>query len=135
MLRKLYKTLWEITNRDNIPKLPRGMLATKYNESDVSTEQWRVLHRIGARDPAGIKRAMKRHKVDNIPDLVALLEHHKPRHRFSIRLENAIGRVLGGHKRDPHADDVRRAFKKQFDDHEHIVIKERIQKARQIYES
>lgn len=111
------------------------MLATKYQESDVTREQWRVLHRIGARDPAGIKRAMKRYKVDNIPDLVALLEHHQPRHRFAIRLENAIGRVLGGHKRDPHADDVKRAFRKSFKDQEVIIIKERIQKARQTYET
>lgn len=111
------------------------MLASKYQESDVTKAEWRVLHRIGARDPAGIKRAMKKYKVDNIPDLVAQLEHHQPRHRFAIRLENAIGRVLGGYKRDPHADDVRRAFKQHFEDQQYLIIKERIQKARQTYET
>lgn len=110
------------------------MLATKYNEMDLTRDEWRVLDRIGARDPAGIKRAMKKHGVDNIPDLIAKLEHYQPRRRFWERLDNAIGRVVGGTKHDPHAQEIKRAFKYQFENREHIIIKERIKNARRSHD-
>lgn len=134
MLSKFYRLLWFIHNREYIPKLPRGMLASKYDEMDLTRDEWRVLDRIGARDPAGIKRAMKQHKVDNIQDLIAVLEHHKPRRRIRERLNTAIGRVVGGYKYDPHADDVKRAFKQYRENEQYIKIKERIKKAKQSYE-
>lgn len=110
------------------------MLASKYDVENVSRDEWRVLDRIGARDPAGIKRAMKKYKVDNIPDLVAVLEHHKPKHRFKQRLDTAIGRVVGGSKNDPHAKEVKRAFKYHLESQQYIKIKERMRKAKQSYD-
>lgn len=108
------------------------MYATQYEETDVSSSQWRVLHRIGARDPAGIKRAMKKYQVDNIPDLVALLEHHQPRHRFRDRLFTALGRVAGGYKTDPHADDTKRAFKHYYENEKLVEIRDRQKRVKRI---
>lgn len=110
------------------------MLARKYDESNVTRDEWRVLDRIGARDPAGIKRAMKRYKVDNINDLVAVLEHHQPRRKMGQRLYNAIGRVIGGTSYDPHAREVKKAFKYHLESQQHIQIKERMRKAKQSYD-
>jgi len=105
------------------------MLASNYDEMEVSRDEWRVLDRIGARDPAGIKRAMKRYKVDNIQDLIAVLEHHKPRRRFWERVNTAIGRVVGGYKHDPHAQEVKQAFKHYLENKENIKIRERMKNA------
>lgn len=134
MLYKIYRLLWFISNRDYIPKLPRGMLAAKYETEDVSRDEWRVLDRIGARDPAGIKRAMKKYKVDNINDLVALLEHQKPKHKPFYRLKQALGRLVGEYNYDPHAREVKQAFKYHLESQEHIRIKERMRKAKQSYD-
>lgn len=110
------------------------MLATRYDEADVTKEQWRVLDRIGARDPAGIKLAMKRHGVDDIESLVALLEHHKPQRRVKQRIMNSIARFTEGTKRDPHAEEIKRAFKLHFENQEHIKVKERIRRTKSNYE-
>ncbi|PJF20361.1 MAG: hypothetical protein CUN56_16560, partial [Phototrophicales bacterium] len=129
-LYKIYRLLWFISNRDYIPKLPRGMLASKYDETQVTRDEWRVLDRTGARDPAGIKRAMKRYKVDNIDDLVALLEHHQPKRKPFHRLKRALGRLVGEYNYDPHAREVKQAFKYHLESQAHIRIKERIRKAK-----
>jgi hypothetical protein len=110
------------------------MLATKYNELDVSESEWRVLHRIGSRDPAGIRRAMKKYKVDNIQDLVAVLEHHQPERKVSQRALNAIGRLIGGYGYNPHDRELKLAFRQNFDDVDYVTIKARIRKAKQYHD-
>jgi len=110
------------------------MLATKYDADNVSRDEWRVLDRIGARDPAGIKRAMKRYKVDNINDLVAVLEHHQPKRKSMHRLKKALGRLVGEYNYDPHAKEIKRAFKYHLESQENILIKNRIRKAKKAYE-
>jgi len=110
------------------------MLANRYDSDNVTRDEWRVLDRIGARDPAGIKRAMKRYKVDNIPDLVAVLEHHQPKRKSLHRLKRALGRLVGDYNYDPHAREVKQAFKYHIESQDNIRIKERIRKAKQIYE-
>jgi hypothetical protein len=110
------------------------MLAAEYDSESVTRDEWRVLDRVGARDPAGIKRAMKKHKVDNIPDLVALLEHHQPERKPFYRLKQALGRLVGEYNYDPHAREVKQAFKYHLESQEHIRIKERMRKARQSYD-
>jgi len=102
------------------------MLATKYNELDVTTQQWRVLHRIGARDIYGIRRAMRRYQVDNINDLVAYLEHHQPQADTRQRLKTALGRIAGGYERDPHAKDIYIAFRRNYNDIQRQIIQDRI---------
>ncbi len=108
------------------------MLATKYDELDVTANEWRVLHRIGARDPVGIKRAMKKYNVDNIPDLVSVLEHHQPQRKTLQRLLTALGRVVGGYGYNPHKQEFTQAFK--ANDYQDWTIQDRIRKAKQSYD-
>lgn len=111
------------------------MLATKYEESDVTQQQWRVLDRIGARDPAGIKRAMKKYQVDTIDELVAVLEHHKPKRNIKRRLMTALGRLApGSYPHDPHETEVKRAMKMSFEAENYIKIRDRMQKVKNSYE-
>jgi hypothetical protein len=125
--------LWKIFNRQYIPPLPR-MLATNYNSDELTNDQSRVLARIGARDPAGIKRAFKIYQVDNINDLVAVLEHYQPRRNVRRRLYMALARLSGGYLHDPHADEVKAAFRKSSKMIEIIKIKERQKKVKQTYD-
>jgi len=106
------------------------VFAIEYDEDDVTKNEWRVLHRIGSRDPMGIKRAMKQYNVDNIPDLVKLLEHHEPDRRFMIRLLNACGRVVGGYSYNPHKKEMGREFRLHVDDMELVEIKRRVGRAK-----
>lgn len=104
MLHKLWRTLWMILNRDRIPHLPRGMLASHYE--DVSGEERRVMARFGSRDFAGVRHAMKQHGVNTLDELVSKLEHQQPQRRFRHRLNLAIGRLVGGHPTDPHRAEI-----------------------------
>ena len=120
MLYKLWRLLAMLFNRDYIPKLPRGMLATKYD--DVASPERRVMARMGARDLIGVKVAMRRAGVTTVEELVNQLEHYEPERRMKVRLHRAIGRVVGGTDYDPHADDIRRI------DSTHTRRKERAQR-------
>jgi hypothetical protein len=95
-----------IINRDRIPPLPRGMLATRYD--DIPADERRVLARMGARDPIGVRLAMKRHKAESIDDLVSKLEHYEAERRTKERINNAIGRLVGGTPYPPHQKEILR---------------------------
>ena len=129
-LRRFISVIIKLKNRDYIPKLPRGFLANPYHEDNVTAEQWRVLHRIGSRDPAGIKKALKDYDVDNIDQLIELLHHHKPSRNIKRRLRTAFCRLIGEYDHDPHALTVKRAFKREFEDKQYIKIRERIKNIR-----
>lgn len=105
-MNRWYKAFVYICNRDRIPKLPRGMLAAKYET--IARPEGRVLARLGARDPLGIKVAMKRHKVETIEELVEKLEHYQPRRNIRQRILMALGRALGGYPHDPHRAEILR---------------------------
>jgi hypothetical protein len=103
----LYKFLYAFVmlfNRDYIPRLPRGMLAIKYNQ--FTDQERRVAARMGARDPIGVKVALRRAGVDSADDLVKQLDHYTPEREVRRRLSVGIGRVMGGHDHDPHAADI-----------------------------
>jgi hypothetical protein len=104
MLYKIWMSFIRIINWERIPKLPRGMLASHYE--DVAGDEWRVMARLGSRDFAGVKRAMKQHDCKTIEELVAKLEHQQPRRNIRHRLRLAIGRVVGGHETDPHRAEI-----------------------------
>lgn len=104
MLKKLWLTIASIRNYDRIPKLPRGMLATKYTK--LTQKEREVLARLGARDPVGIKVAMRRYKVKSIDELMTLLEHQQPKRRVGERWWLALGRLMGGYGYDPHASAI-----------------------------
>src|SRR5690242_12714918 len=104
LLRKIWLAFFHIFNWHKIPPLPRGMLASKYE--DVNVEERRVMARLGSRDFAGVRRAMRQHGVDTIEELVDRLEHHRPERNIGYRLKLAIGRVVGGHEVDPHRAEI-----------------------------
>lgn len=106
MIRNLWRTLAAIRNADRIPKLPRGMLATHYEH--LTRQDREVLARLGARDPIGIKVAMKRYKVTSVEELLKLLEHQQPRRKIFYRIRQAVGRLLGGYANDPHREAILR---------------------------
>jgi len=108
------------------------MLANDYDESTVSRDEWRVLDRIGARDPAGIKRAMRKYDVDTMDELVKLLKHHKPVRKPGERLKKAVGRMFGDYWHDPHKKEFNRAFKYHQSAEEKQVI-QRMKKVKAIY--
>ncbi len=105
MLYKIWRTFVMLFNRDYIPPLPRGMLATKYE--DFTEDERRVMARHGARDPMGVKVAMRRAGVTSADELVSQLEHYSPTRRIKDRINRAIGRVVGGTDHDPHEKEIR----------------------------
>lgn len=107
ILRNIWFALLAIRNRDRIPKLPRAMLATKYDPGSLTRIERDIMARLGTRDKQGIKQAMKRYKVKTPEALLELLEHQKPRRRFLYRLKMAIGRLAGGYAKPPHIKEIK----------------------------
>lgn len=110
MFRNLLKAFFYIANRDRIPPLPRGILASEYDS--MSAEERRVIARFGARDPNGVKVAMRQHGAKTVEELVAALEHHQAQRRIGERIRNGIARLTRSTPYDPHAQDIRRAKRK-----------------------
>jgi hypothetical protein len=132
MLRKLWRTLAMIANRNRIPPLPRGMLATAYDE--IPSEEGRVLARLGARDPIGVNVAMRRAGVDSLEDLVAQLKHYQPEREFQKRLEQAIGRVVGGVGHDPHRAEIMRDERHSKQSARQKEIEQRVKRTRKAFQ-
>lgn len=107
MLAKLIRALIEIKDRDRIPPLPRGFYSSEYQT--FTDQERRVMARYGARDPLGIRYAMRRHKARTVTELISKLEHYKPRRRPMERARRFIGRLLGGYDYDPHRVEIIRA--------------------------
>lgn len=102
------------------------MLAVKYEESDVSPAQWRVLRRIGARDIYGVRRALKMYNVDTVDDLITYLKHHDPEPDPRARFLLALGRLSGGYLHDPHIEDIRREFRTDKNMNKRKILRDRI---------
>lgn len=131
MIEKILKTIYYFTNRDYIPPLPRGYLATKYNRDTVTPEQWRVLRKIGARDPAGIRRALKQYNVQTLDELYDILKHYDPQRNVRNRLYNALGRFFGGKPYDPYQKDINRVFRAR-NSKQSAIINERIKRFKEL---
>jgi hypothetical protein len=131
MIAKLWRALALITNRNRIPKLPRGMLATAYKE--IARPEGRVLARLGARDPTGVKLAMRRYKAATIDELVAQLKHYEVRRNIGRRLRIAVGRVVGGSETDPHRADILRAARHDARSAARIELEQRLKRARKAF--
>ena len=86
------------------------MLAVDYDPDKVSRDEWRVMDRLGSRDPAGIKRAMRKYDVQTLDELAKILKHHKPQRTPGQRLKKALGRMVGDYWYDPHKKDMKQAF-------------------------
>ena len=117
MLEDFIRALWRINNYDRIPKLPRGMLASEYKT--ISRDEARVLARMGARCPAGVKVAMKRAGFQTAPDLARELQHYRPTHRLRERLNLMVSHFFGSQPVPPHRTEIltaqRRAYRQKVD--------------------
>lgn len=91
MIRLLIRHLWMIRTYDRIPKLPRGMLSSRYDS--VSHDERRVMARLGARDPRGVQVRLRRAGVETVDELVSQLDHYQPKRRFRQRVLDGIGRL------------------------------------------
>lgn len=107
------------------------MLAVDFNVDKVSRDEWRVVARLGSRDPAGIKRAMRKYDVQTIDELAKVLKHHNPERKFRHRLKKACGRMVGDYNYDPHKQAMKQAFYKPSA--EEMEIRNRVKKVKAIY--
>jgi hypothetical protein len=106
MIARLLRVLWQIRNWERIPKLPRGFYATRYE--DVDSAERRVMARLGSRDIAGVRLAMRRHRAKTVDDLVAILEHQRPRRNVWMRFWRLLQRMAGGETTQPYKRDLAR---------------------------
>ncbi len=109
MIGNIIQALIRIRNYERIPRLPRGYLAGEYDIIDADAR--RVLARFGARDPIGMKRALRRAKVDDVDQLVERLEHYTPKRRLARRIVLMLGRINGGSESPPHRQQIMQATK------------------------
>lgn len=129
MLKEFIRAVWRINNYDRIPKLPRGMLASEYKS--ISRDEARVLARMGARCPAGVRVAMKRAGFQTAPDLARELTHYRPTHRLRERLNLMVSHFFGSQPAPPHRIEIltaeRRARRQMVDPDATARIKTMIQ--------
>ena len=124
MLHKLWYAFGMIYNRRRVPPLPRGMLATDYE--DIPGPERRVMARLGARDPRGVQFAMKRAGVQSVEELVELLDHYKPQRNIWQRIYNGLGRLVGGEDHDPHREEIVKDIRRNKKTTGRVQIEERV---------
>lgn len=117
----VFLRLWRIKWRDCIPRLPSRMYASKYDSHELTDAERRVMARLGIRDPAGMKAAMKRYRVKSPEALIALLEHQQPQRRFWAKVRQAFGRLSGGYEYEPHLRDLAAMKRRQMEAHSPIA--------------
>jgi len=113
-----------ILNRNRIPPLPRGMLASRYDH--IPPDARRVIARLGARDVVGVGLAMKKHHAESIDELVGMLDHYEAQRNVRARFERAVGRVIGGTPYHPHEQAIRRDAREQAQRGAHKEIEQRV---------
>jgi hypothetical protein len=104
MIRAIIRALTRIRNYERIPRLPRGMLASHYD--GIAPEERRVIARMGARDPRGVRVAMRRARAQDVDMLVSGLQHHRARRRVRRRIDLMIGRWLRATEYPPHRREI-----------------------------
>lgn len=115
MLGAIIRSLLRIRNYERIPKLPRGMLATDYET--ISREDARVMARLGARSPSGVKLAVKRAGVESVEDLIRELQHYRPQRNIARRWNRMLCRLFDASDDHPHRqaviEDARRSRRRR----------------------
>lgn len=120
MIRGLLRAFYWIRNYERIPKLPRGFLSASY--AALNRAERRVLARLGARDPRGIRFALKRAKLHDVEQLIDQLEHQTPKRRVTTRIINGLTRIMGSSHEHPHRREIRQTGRR----HDlHIEIEQR----------
>lgn len=105
ILSAILRVLLRIKTRDRIPKLPRGMLASEY--TSISRDDARVLARLGARSPSGVRIALQRAGVSNIRELAQQLRHYRPQRHIRQRWSRMLDRAFRASSKPLHLEDVR----------------------------
>jgi len=132
MMSKILDTIYWFKNKDYIAKTP-SMYKTGYDVEQVTEEEWRVMRRLGARDPRGITRAMKKYNVDTIPELIEMLDHFEPQRRPLERLRLALARMIGGINYNPHKKAMEQSFRNHRNAKQVAEIKQRMNMAKRYY--
>lgn len=127
ILIKFLLWLYKISNRRRIPPLPR-LFTSAYKTIDQDAA--RIMSRYGIRSPSGIRAAMRKHKVDNVDDLVAQLEHHRVQRDLRKRVEWGLKRLSGGTPYNPHKSAIKRLVGRPGDDT--ALLKERIKRLKEL---
>jgi hypothetical protein len=130
MIATLIRYIFRLRNKDRIPKLPRGMLATAYDYEALSEDAIRVMARLGIRDPLGLQRAMRKHKVGTVDELVGKIEHQSPTRKIKERAMLALGRAVGGTKTPPHRKEMIAALERDPDSEE---VNERFRRVKETF--
>lgn len=107
MIRLIIRYLFRLRNRDTISKAPRG-LAEHFQT--ITIDESRVLERVGARSPKGVRLRLKKAGGASVDELVSELEYTPPRPPVRARLRLLIRRALGVTKH-PHQEQIIQAFK------------------------
>jgi hypothetical protein len=102
--RALYSVLYRLLPKQRIPKLPGRMYSSEFHT--FTSDERRVLARLGARDPKGIRLALKRHNVETVDELVRLLDHQRPQREFRRRWAALMGRTFDTTEHQPHAREI-----------------------------
>lgn len=132
MFRRFWVAFAMIFNRNRIPPLPRGF-ASEYTHLDEDSR--RVIARYGARDPKGVKLAMKQYGVQTVDELVSLLGHHRAKREVLHRLKVGFGRLIGGVvDHDPYAEQFRKLSRNDRKTRATKEVQQRVKRVRKSFE-
>ena len=121
----IIRDMIRLRNYERIPKLPRGMLASHYEA--LTEDEARVVARMGARDPASVRIAMKRADAANVDELVGQLEHYRARRHIGARANKMLDRFFHSTPYHPHREEIIREVNSRPRNRE---IKDRLRRAR-----
>lgn len=109
MLTRFIRAVFRLLPYQRIPKLPRGMLSTHYD--DLTADERRVLARYGARDPRGVAWLMKRTGAKTVEELA--LKHQQPDNQWRRRLNMLLARAAHRTTYHPHQRELMEAFRRE----------------------
>lgn len=94
MFRRIRREFFGMKTRERLPRLPY-QLANDYDRREVDENTARVFARVGARSPEGVKLALKKWKVQDVDELIALLPHQNRRANWRRRFASWYTRITG----------------------------------------
>lgn len=102
MILTIWRRLFKLLPFQKIPKLPRGMLSSRYER--LTHDERRVLARMGARDPRGVRVLLKRARVKTVDELA--LQHQQPDRHWRERIYAVVCHVFKGTPYNPHRREI-----------------------------
>lgn len=102
MISTIWRRLFKLLPYQKIPKLPRGMLSAQYET--LTHDERRVLARMGARDPRGVRVLLKRARVKTVDELA--LQHQQPDRNWRSRVYAVVCHWFNGTPYNPHRREI-----------------------------